>query len=384
MKKKQNRPDKPYPDFPLYPHATKRWVKKIRGKIYYFGPWDKPDEAVELYLKQRDDLYAGRKPREAASGATVHELVNRFLHAKKMALETGELTQRSWDDYQRTCNLILKVFGAKRVADDIDQDDFGRLRARIAKSLGLVALGNEVGRCRVVFNYGWKTKILKNAPDYGLSFSKPSKKALRIDRAKRPKKLFEAIELRRLFYASDTQLRAMVLLGANCGLGNNDCAQLRMQYLDLRQGWLNYSRPKTGVDRRAKLWPETIEAIKGAMEATEKTRKSVAREDKSLVFITRFAAGWHGGPKACPISSACRKALQAAGIYRPGLSFYALRHTFQTIGERSRDSQAVSAIMGHIDGSMAGVYREEFDDDRLIAVAETVRDWLFPRPTTGY
>ena len=56
------KPKKPYPEFPLFPHLTKRWAKKIRGKMHYFGPWDNPDAAVAKYLAERDRLQAGLPP----------------------------------------------------------------------------------------------------------------------------------------------------------------------------------------------------------------------------------------------------------------------------------------------------------------------------------
>ena len=54
------KPAKPTSDFPLFAHATKRWAKKIRGKLHYFGPWDDPDVALALYNKQKAWLHAGQ------------------------------------------------------------------------------------------------------------------------------------------------------------------------------------------------------------------------------------------------------------------------------------------------------------------------------------
>src|ERR1700687_5077990 len=99
------KPTKPYPDFPLFPHAAGVWAKKIRGKMHYFGPWSDPGSALKKYMEQRDALHAGRKPREASDGLTVKELSNLFLNAKRAAVNSGELTNRSWQDYKAACDL---------------------------------------------------------------------------------------------------------------------------------------------------------------------------------------------------------------------------------------------------------------------------------------
>ena len=94
------KPAKPYPDFPLFPHATRRWAKKIRGKFYYFGPWDYPDGSLQKYLDQKDDLHAGRTLRKGRAGLTIRDPANRFLTSKRHLVDTQELSPRTFGDYR--------------------------------------------------------------------------------------------------------------------------------------------------------------------------------------------------------------------------------------------------------------------------------------------
>ena len=73
--------------------------------------------------------------------------------------------------------------------------------------------------------------------------------------------------------------------------------------------------------------------------------------------------------------------MKKVGIHRPGLGFATLRHVFRTVADASRDQVATNYVMGHSDPSMGAVYRERIDDDRLVAVAEYVRQWLALEPS---
>jgi integrase len=370
-----DKPSKPYPDFPLTAHPAGYWCKKVRGKLYYFGPWGDPDGALDNYLKQKDDLHAGRKPRPDVDGLTVKDAANAFLNHKKALLKAGELSPRTWGEYKEVCDLLVAKFGKSRLVSDLGPDDFAALRNKMAKRWGPVRLGNAVQRVRSVFKHAADSGLTDRPVPFGPGFNRPSAKVLRLHKAKAGPKLFTAEEARRILGAAGPQLKAMALLGLNCGYGAADCGRLPLSALDLERGWVDFPRPKTGIPRRCPLWPETVEAIREALAVRPAPKKE---EHAGLVFLTAQGLPWAKEEASSPLVFKVRTLLKKLGIDgRKGLGFYTLRHTHRTVADEARDQPAADLIMGHARGDMASVYRERISDERLRAVTDHVRAWLF-------
>jgi integrase len=368
------KPRKPHPDFPLFPHATRRWAKKVRGKLHYFGPWDDPDGALARWLEQKDDLLAGRVARRSGDLLTVRDAVNRFLSAKRHLVDTRELSERTFIDHHDVCGRIIKVLGLTRTVADLRPEDFARLRASFAKTRGLVCVANDITRTRMLFKFCWDNRLIPAPVDFGTEFKKPTQKALRRQRNENGEKLLEADQVRALVAAADQPLKAMILLGINCGYGNADVGLLPIRVIDFDAGWINYPRPKTQVARRSPLWPETIEALQ---DAIRKRPKPKDEGDGGLAFITSKGLRWHKDTQDNPVAKEFVKLAKRLGYHRRGIGFYVLRHTHETIGGETRDQVAVDAMMGHAPATsdMSARYRERISDDRLLAVSNHVRKW---------
>jgi integrase len=366
------------------------WQKKIRGKIHYFGRWanrvagklvrvpgDGWQEALAAYQEVADDLHAGRTPRVRSGGLTVADLCNAFLTAKLRKVSSGELGSRMFEDYRQITDLLVACFAKARLVEDLAADDFERLRAGMAERWGPVRLGNAVTRVRTVFKYGMDNGLIEKAVRFGGEFRKPEKSVLRKHRAKGGEKLLSAEQLRSLLHAADTQMEAMVLLGVNCAFGNTDCATLPLSALDLERGWVDFPRPKTGIARRCPLWPETVEALRQAIASRPAPKDGAVAK---LVFVNSRGSAWvfvTQKSRTDNVAVAFANLLRKTGAHRDGLGFYTLRHVFRTVADAARDPVAIDLIMGHGDSSMGAHYRERVEDNRLRAVAEHVRAWLF-------
>jgi integrase len=368
------KPTKPNPDFLLFAHASGQWAKKVRGRMHYFGVWSDPDAALARYLEQKDDLHAGRKPRPDPDAVTVKDVANAFLNHKKALLDAGELSPHTWAKYRTAAAEVVACLGKARLAADLDPQDFVPLRDRMARKWGPYRLADMIQHARSVFKHGYDAGLLPVPTRFGPGFTRPTKKAMRLHKARQGPKLFTADEIRRLLAAASAPLRAMTLLGINCGLGNTDCANLPLAALDLDGGWLDYPRPKTGIARRCWLWPETVAALRVVL--AERTEPRDARH-ADLVFLTRYGRPWARDTYSGPLTQRVRELLDRLGI-NGHRNFYTLRHSFRTVADEAKDQPAADYIMGHEVPHMSSIYRETISDDRLRDVANHVRAWLFP------
>ena len=342
-----------------------------------------------------------------SDGLTVADLCNRFLTAKLRKRESGELGLRMFGDYREVTDLIVAAFGNTRLVDDLASDDFESLRATLAERWGPVRLGNAITRIKSVFKYAFDNGLIdRPAAGYGGEFRKPDKAVLRRHRAQNGTKMLEAQELARLIAALEGKrvvtgriekqtgepetitlapnhpLKAMVLLGLNAGFGNHDVATLPLSALDLEGGWVDF-RPEDGHQPALSLMARNHECPPCCS-----CRAPAARDkaDADLVFLQKSGRPWlyfTPNSRTDMVSWEFFELLKACACYRKSLGFYAIRHVFRTVADAARDPVAIDLIMGHTDPTMGGHYRERIDDNRLRAVTEYVRSWLFGNEPDG-
>src|SRR5262249_3672951 len=156
--------------------------------------------------------------------------------AKAEARDAGELSPRTWADYKAIMGMMLDGLGKQRLITDLRPDDFGQLKNKLAKRNGPHRMCTIIQVIRCAFRFASETERIDRPMRFGPAFRRTSKKVLRLHRAKQGAKLFSAEEIRAMVQGGlvagkdgpelvrpGTAMKAMLLLGINCGFGNSDC-----------------------------------------------------------------------------------------------------------------------------------------------------------------
>ena len=322
-----------------------------------------------------------RASTDASETLTVEGMVGLFLDAAQIKVESGEMEMSTWKAYESFGKRMIRVFGAKTPVESLGPDDFQRLRKDLQTThKSLSSINSDIGKIKAMFHWAGPGSngqgYIDRLPRFGNAFKRPSKSALDREREEQGERVFTAEQIRALIAASAARpsLKAMILFGINAGYGNSDCAKLPLSKVDLDGGWASFARTKNAIRRRAKLWPETVEAVR---EALKVRKEPTDPKYAGRVFITKYCQPF----RACALGFEFEKLAVKIGMTREAADFYDLRRTCASIGIQCNDDDAVRTVMGHKRGSsdMLGVYnRLQVSDERLRAVSDHIHDWLFP------
>lgn len=372
------RPKKPWPAFPLTPHPNGSWCKKINGKLHYFGPWDDPDAALARYRAQADKLHAGEPLGVDASRVTVKDILDRVLESKLADAEAGKIVKSWYAAYLQAAVRFTRYVGAIAVTDLTPDHFSGFLASRQGKGV------NKTVQCiRTLFNHAagedWCQPVR-----FGKQFKKTDRA---FERRLRRERLFTPAECQKMVEGAEGQIKAMILLGLNGGMGQSDVANLRGG--DVTGDLIDYRRHKTGAARMIPLWSETVVAISTYLSG---------KKPEDLVFVTAYGNAWvreqasrKSSGKVSTIDAVSLefgKLLARMEIWktnkagRPvsdGRGFYTLRRTFRTAADGQGDQRAIDLVMGHTAAAndMGAVYIQRIERERLDSVVVHVRKILF-------
>ena len=356
-KSRKTRSDK----FPLTLHATGQFCKKIRGKIYYFGK-DK-QLALKKYHEQAAVLHSGKIAEiTKTDNITLKTLCNLYLEHQNCRVQAGEIKLAQVYD----CKITLKDFalyiGHNRSISDISTLDLQSYRSKLIKQKKSSArINNHISAFKAMYHWALENEIIGNAPNL--------KAIKKLPRTKKTMPTFSTNEIKIILDSANPKMRAMILLGLNCGFGCTDCSELLWENVNIEKKRVDFPRTKTGVDRNFPLWKETVKALK----ELPRLNKRVFNTEQGYEVVRFLEKPLEDGSiriqKYDNVTREFTKLLKKAGLKKEkGVGFYTLRRTAATLAAKSGDPFAVQKLLGHADLKMATTYVQDVSEqtDRAI------------------
>lgn len=412
----------------LTPHYRKGkhvgWSKTIRGETRWIcsvNAAPTAESADRIYRSRSTELWgeaAQDEVSESAADAEVLEVINLFLYRRQQRVDAAKMERSTFEEYKSILTDFAdfsgdgdaavqgRIDGRGRIGEArlrrLTPENFDDYAASLAKRFGLHRRNKYIIVVRMMFKWASNNAGTDFVPPYGDEFSPARRSEFRRARNKRnktdpetftPEEVRTLLAGRRIEYKlrktvqarlvrSSPQMRAMILLALNAGYHNKDMATMPLSVAEglLKNPWLEYSRGKTGAERRAWIWPETVTAI----EKYLRVRPTPAEQFKDLLFLTRFGKPYLAEKRSGKSSKWLRKdmignrlgeLMDRLGMRRQGRRFRAFRKTYRTTASEIGDEMVIDLTMGHADSidDMRSIYTVTVLDRKLKRVSEHVR-----------
>ncbi len=309
---------KPYPDYPLFPHAKGSWTATIDGRHVSFGPTRSPANGEEYRkswqaaLKKYEAFMKARAHGEALAEdptlATLREVVNRYLSDKHERTVEAAIDVRTFAESRAALKRYVDAIGGAKTIRQLEADPTPiREHLKVMKKhLGIHAFNRHVRAVCSMWN--WVGKASNGA--LGRPFRwmdihevrpiRDIRRQKREDRADGARDTWRVEEIAALIRHAHLPMKTIILLGYFAGYGNTDISELPKNALTVYQkpekihfhgradeipagyGLLTFPRPKTEMYRYAIVPPLVVEAIR----EVEQLKRPVTDKTKGLMFRT--------------------------------------------------------------------------------------------------
>ena len=296
-------------------HTGQYYVTRT-GKRIYLGA-DR-DEALEKYHRMNLGLAEPERPAKQVP-VTGKELANRFLAAQQANWRNPVVTLAS---YKHWIGRFLKDHPKLRI-QDFTVEMFAAWKISLReRDYSPESINHYLSAVRSMFVFAEETGVLEKSPTLRRVKNESAQEV-----GSKEKPLYSAEQISSLLQQADVQLKAMLLLGLNCGFGPKDIQDLTWDHI--MEDRITLPRSKTGVTQTFLLWPETQEALEilrkertVLIERLEKRGRD--RSDGGHIFVTRFWRLWNKDS----IAEQFRKLCDKSGV--PCYGIYRLRHCAST------------------------------------------------------
>jgi integrase len=381
------------------------WVKRINGKPKWIcsaklAPT--PEAADAYYERHFSELWVEPErepapPPESVEAMVITDLANVFLSRKRARVGQAVrgIEQGTYDEYEEALAAFCehcpdpkhephRTIG-ETAYRDLTPGDFGSFHSWVSGRYGIDRAKKYIIAVRSLFKLLAQPPMRLQLIDYGDQFPLPSRKDVRVARKRHREmhgvKAFAPAEIKAQLHGrpmkrhelqrekarrdekrrglkkafeprvpgASAGLKAMILLGVNCGFGNTDLGELPLPVVNdaMKTGWVSYTRGKTGTDRLALLWPETREAIRDYLAVRPAPAKPGLAD---LLFLTPNGLPYVTDTKD-QVSFAYARLLERLGQQQLGRSFYALRRTYRSVAAEVGKELAIDLSMGHADNA---------------------------------
>ncbi len=375
--KRKTRSDK----FPLTLHKTGQFCKKIRGRLYYFGKYKQ--KALELYLEQTSYLHLDKTNgvKNKGKDISLKTLSNLYLDYQHHQAQSGEITWRHVYDQTALLRSFARYIGSNRMVPDITTSDLQNYYKKLVIS-GKAArtINNRMTAVKSMFNWAVNNEVIEKIPNLKVI------KKLTPSKAEKP--IFNIQQIQKMLEHASPQMKAMILLGLNCGFGCTDCAELQWSHIHFENSRIIFPRGKTGILRNLSLWPETIALLNAIPNKGEHVFYTTKGNLRVRIIKSTGKDGREKFTSEDTISKDFAKLLKKAGIKtEKGVGFYTLRRTAATLAAHSGDPFAVQRLLGHADLKMASVYVQDVSEqtDRVVNNVRNliIQDGSLPSASSG-